>query len=328
MPQTPQDPQSIRTVSTIPIAVAKPTQAQLARDSPQLDADQFQEFFDTDHIVEDLQTGTITERWLLAGSPTEAQASGALQKYQRGDPHHKHTDHFVVRREFRYHAHSDSDTERLTMMTVTWQRMPCPHDYAVSLSTTLVAQQSWWSYDPQPKLIEQAPVGITILRPIQVLTLRVPNVEADAQDLIDVNETAYGRTNKEIFLGKPKGFWLLEDFQARQLYGDHGLFGSTGAIIKGHYEILMVLKGDPWRHHERWQINWPAGVQVIPPPPGEEGPPEKIEGLVPIIPASNSFEDMRAAHLALAVFPQSEVPFRKLVPKDVEQCVVEELSKP
>ncbi len=320
-------PSTFRTPAVQPIQALRKSALKPRRDSIQIGDARFQEYHETDHIVEDLQSGTIVERFVVGGSPSEAMASSVLQNLQQGDVHPLHVDYFIVRREFLYHAQSEDEEERAALLTVTWKRMPCPADYAIDVSTVLVSQVSWWSYDEPPQLLEIVPTGIPILRPLQLVTIRMPIVRMAAADIIELGETAIGRTNNREFLSKPAGYWLLEDVKARQLFGPHGLFGDTGAggIENGAFEIAAFFKGDPWRHHERWQAEWPDDLQPLPSPPGEEGPPGPLQ-LIPKVPVSNSFNDMRAAHTVFTPFPASTVPFTQIIPKNVEACVAEDLS--
>lgn len=322
---------SLTRFSAIKVEGIQVSQAQ-AQGPPKAPVDsRFEPYFDTFEIVEDLQGGTIREAWLVGGNPYQAQLHPALgDGLNVGDPHQFFPDHFMVRRHFKYHAQSKTEAERITLLTMTWQKIPCPHRLAIDFGTVLVSQPSWWSLETPPKNLSESFAGEAVVRPLIVMTMRIPLLAQAAKIWIDLAEQV-GTRNKGEFVFRPEGFWYFEDIRVRQLWGSAEplLADETQQVSNSRWEVALTFRGDPWRHHARWQAKFPQKRQPIP-EEDEDDPenpvPDDITANLPLRPASSSFADMRAAHNVFQPYPIAERPFLQDIDIPTELCAIPDLG--
>ena len=160
--------------------------------------------------------------------------------------------------------------------------------------------QVWWLPDPadptKPTIIPVALAqGVSVPVPQVLLRRHWPHVEIDATEVRRLG-LQQNTTNKTTFADKPAGYWLLESIQAKQLYG-----GLTTRSAIDHYEITIIWRGDPVRHHELWYADFGGGV-------------------IPIRPASMSFNDLAAVHKRFTIFQPSDLEsFNGIIP-DGKNC--------
>ena len=220
-------------------------------------------------IEEDLQTGRITERYLIPGDPSEARVSALLQGFGNANfirmephPHQWYKDAFLVSRSFKHHVQNDTTAERRTMLTLVYQKRPCPFAWEEEDIGTLVSTQMWWSGDDPPKPLSgsiQSVVGISTMMPQRLLKRRYPNVRMSAAN-VELIRDQLGNTNKIDFAGKKPDVWLFHDFRAKMLHGDF----NGNAVGEAHWEMTFFFRGDPIRKHMYWTPKAEGGVLVRP----------------------------------------------------------------
>lgn len=245
------------------------------------------EYHDSGVIEDDMQTATITDRWVVTGTPTEAFLSPGMQGLTVKTKHHTLSDAYLVKRRFAHLSKSETVADRRTIVTLVYQRRPCPWAYEDSEVGTLVSMPTWWSQDPDPiNITSGAEVSLAIMQPSRLLIRRYPAVSLSGNEVENIMEQM-GRTNNQPFRSRPAKYWLLQNIRSKMLYGDP-------LTRDGVYEITLYFLADPIRAHEIWIIQKESGVLKRP--------------------ISNSFEHMAAVHDRTTQYPQSTVTFESLVP--------------
>lgn len=255
---------------------------------------------DSGFIEDDLQTGTITERWIIQGNPWEARESPGMQNFQIKSIHAWFGNHannefaYLIKRRFEHKAKSESSDERMTLATFTWKIRPCPHEYEDEMVGTLISYITWWSRDSPPRLLAGGQVGLPIMFPSRLLIRRYPAVRLNAISL-DRIMGELGKTNELPFKGLSWRMWLFQNVRYKMLHGNP----FTG---EGTYELTLYFLGDPARRHELWR------------------PTEDDAGNL-LRPDSGSDIDLVAVHDQTTVYPQSTIPFDDIVQVyDTAQC--------
>lgn len=288
--------------------VAQPIIQQLINDIPAQSTEVvYHEFKTSREIIEDVQRGTITIQYMIQGTPDEAWRSAGLAGFARGDVHPWYDYGFLVHRSFKHAAMNDTTAGSWTLATFVYQQRPCLSLYEEDFNIALVGYQTWYSYDNIPKPMDGGQfVGINVLYPQIIYRRHWPRVKMQYSLVTQLYESV-GTTNGhrdfsgpneqfDPFLGHPDGFWLIDGVQAKLLYGRT----NPEATEDTYWEITIVFRGDPWRHHEHWYLGTP-----------EQGYPR---------PQNNEFNSMAAAHIRRKVYRPANVKFADLVPISSEGC--------
>lgn len=249
---------------------------------------------DSGSIEEDIQTGTITETWLLQGNPWEAREGPGMQGLQLKDLHRWYNGldgrpaAFCTKRRLVHKTKSDIATERTSIGTFTYQLRPCPHAFEDEEIGTLISRLMWWSLDNPPLRITNTEVGWAIMIPSRLLIRRYLAVE-QTRAQINTTMAELSKTNRTTFVGQPPGVWQFHDYRRKMLYGD-------AVTLDGVHEISLFFLGDPDRHHEIWTPRRVAG---------------KIGNLMQ--PLDNSFAELRRVHKPKVIYSPSTIDFDDLV---------------
>lgn len=241
-------------------------------------------------IHEDLQTGTITEQWVLPGNPWEAREGPGMQNLQIKDIHAWYGGHadkkyaYLIKRHFDHYAKSSDSDDRRTLATFVWQLRPCPHAFEEEEVGTLVSRLVWWSLDDPPQPMGSGEIGFAIMVPSRLLMRRYPAVELTGQQIRDIMGEL-GKTNGLPFAGESASYWLFQNARRKMLWGN-------ALTLDGVYEITLFFLGDPERRHKHW-----APILSRP------GVPLKPERL----------EDRPDVHNKTTQYPESSVDFNDLV---------------
>ncbi len=249
----------------------------------------FAQYHDSGEIEDDLQTGTITERWVVTGDPYEVMTSPGMQGLTIRTKHYQFPEAYLVKRRFQHLAKSGTVTDRRTLVTLIYQRRPCPFAYEDSEVGTLISRPTWWSWD-QPfagTLTGKSPISVSVMGPSRLLIRRYPSVRLTGDELDNVLDEL-GKTNSLQFLGKPADYWLFQNVRLKMLYGDP-------ETRTGQYEVSLYFLGDPLRHHKHWVARLVANSPVAPIPP-------------------NDFAEHEAVHEVSTIYQQSTVRFDRLIP--------------
>lgn len=239
-------------------------------------------------ISEDVQRGTITVEYIVDGTPDEVWAGSGQGGFRIGDalPGWGHEHAFIVHRHFEHHVYGGSSTSPKTLVRYTYQQRPCLGLYEEDLNVSLVGYQTYWSYDNPPQAMSLTPAQtFNILFPQIVYRRRWPRIRMHYSEIINLYEQQ-GKTNPDAFMGQDQDFWLCDGVQAKLLYGR-----TTEQFTElSVWDISIIFRGDPWRHHEFWYPRFDAGR-----------------------PVSNRFEDMRAVHVTRKQYLRSSTNFSDLV---------------
>jgi hypothetical protein len=210
-----------------------------------------QEHQDSGVIEEDLQTGTITEQWVIQGNPWEALNGPGMQGFLIKEPHQWYADPeehkyaYLVKRRFEHMARSSASDERLTLATFVWQLRPCPFAFEEEETGALISHISWWSLDDTPQPLHGGQVGIAVMHPTRMLIRRYPAIQLNYTKLERIM-AEHGKTNGVPFAEQTADYWLFQNVRTKMLYGD--------ALTKeGTYEVTLYFLGDPIRKHKLWR---------------------------------------------------------------------------
>ncbi len=234
------------------------------------------EFWRSGKITDELQTGTVTQIFDVAGFPETVYDGENIGGMEIGASHPYIRNAFLIRRDFDPLVNREDPTLAKTRCTFTYQKRPCPWGPEVSTQISLVSVISWWYYSDPPQVLTTVPQGFPLLRPQSVLTLHYPLVKTTPFDLRaierdsgtvlgnlainawetgdnvpgpDVTLIEESEFARESFYGFPYFQTLFEGVSSRLLRstGDPALEKS-----EGWYDVSLHFRIDPWRHHQRW----------------------------------------------------------------------------
>jgi hypothetical protein len=286
----------LQPLTSIPVSLlTSATAAQVV--GVQAPSSYMREFHESREIHEDIQRGTLTHVFMVAGHPTEALMDMGLSGMNIGSPHpwwqglanvdsrvaDLVRDMYLVDRTFSKVSDSSDITRRWTEVRLTYKKVCCPFSYEEDFQTTSTTMQVWWTRDPADET-GMTPVkvpislseGYSIQVPQYILRRHWPHVIISEANL-DEAKTIQLKRNYNGFRGEPKGVWLCESVQSKRLYGSGSDPGVTSETL-AHYEITITWRGDPVRQHELWIALLDSG------------------GVLPKRPTSMSFEHLAAVH--------------------------------
>jgi hypothetical protein len=223
---------------------------------------------------EDLQRGTSVWVHILKGRPDQAAQDQATGGLRLGFPHPFEPHTYLVHAKFEHYIHgadpqtsdntptSDRDNVPYTRMTLTYRQMPCPGKWEEEDSIALVSRLEWYDRLDPPHTLQGTRQSVPILIPVPVHKRHFPKVFLSPAQKTKIEETI-GLRNGEGWRGRPPGFWLLEGWRTRLLYGDPTV--GTAA-----WEVTLIWRGDPERHHGWW---WPILDDSYRPLTPNVGPP-------------------------------------------------------
>lgn len=275
------------------------------------------EYKDSRRLGEDLQRGTIVHTYIISGRPDQVAANQLLGGIQMGDPHPWQPSAYVVGLTFDHHVFGpdpDTDTntpgaardsKAYTKMRVTYQQRPCPGKWEDEGGSALISRIEWFDRGDPPKPLKDTRDGVSILVPVETYKRHFPKVFLKRSELRTIKREI-GKTNRgtggadttDPWNGEKPGFWLLEQVKHRLLYGDP----DTGPAA---YELTLIWRGDPERHHEWW---WPKFDK------GEN------ETLRPKAPTGNTRALRRAAMDARTIYDPSDLDWDTFVPLRQTLC--------
>ncbi len=220
--------------------------------------------------TEDFVSGIITHVYEVPGEPSEAALDSRLGSLQPGSIHFwsgvdeldgKYDQFFLTNRSFD-HLMKDEDTDvRTSLMTLTYERKPCPHLYEEHIRVVTRPVQEWYSRervpDPGDSRLTRTFASVSIPAPRVVLIRKYPKIKISATDLMAIAQYV-GHVSKDPYLGLPANAWLFEGLHARQLYGVYG----NRNYSESYYEITTFIEADPQRLHEYWYPKNDRGVPV------------------------------------------------------------------
>lgn len=241
------------------------------------------EYKNSREITKDLQRESIVERWVLRGSPDEATLDPQIQGYQVGKPHpwfpklpgsgSALPNAYLTSIRFKHWSFGtgavtsgqQGEAQSWTIMIVTFTQRPCPALYEERWTVSLQAVQEWYSLPMTPEekeageeypgldgdgqtvssLLSKSLVPVPILRPFPVYQRRYVKIKM-TRNAIRALRQAVGKTNGRVFLDEDPGYWMFDGFDANLLHGNDDIHSPD----TGWYELAMVFRGDPLRHHQ------------------------------------------------------------------------------
>lgn len=240
----------------------------------QLPADYIREAENSREVIEDFQRGSIVHRWNIIGRPDRVWKSSFYDTFKPGRPHPWYTKNgstaYVVSAELRHGQpgeEMETDGTRkftvgVTIATVVYATRVCPHTYERTESVALQTVPEWFTREVRGaegqielgavRIADNA-VPFVVGRPVPIVTLRWPRVALDEEARAKVRKNI-GRIIDTTFEGESPGYWLLTNAQMKHL---HGAFGSSE-----WHEVVLTLKGDPWRKHRYYKPLLARGLNV------------------------------------------------------------------
>lgn len=213
-------------------------------------------------IVEDLQSGMITQSFVVPGRPDEAYRNQHIGGLAIGTVHpwFRHT--YLVRREFKNYIVKKQEQNRRTMVTATYRTRPCPQYPEISSIMTLSSMNMWWSYDDPPRLIDPSPSGFPILQPHSTLTLHWPAYDLSLINLLKLRDLggrlmqAWDDTGEgpeaRFFFGEYCRDMLFDGMTYKLLFGPANFDHES----LSRWELAMHFRIDRLRHHQKWTANF------------------------------------------------------------------------
>lgn len=241
------------------------------------------EFKNSREITKDLQRESITERWVLRGSPDQAVLDPQIQGYQAGKPHPWFPklpgtatalpNAYLTSIRFKHWSFGteavasgqQGEAQAWTIMTVTFTQRPCPALYEERWTVALQPMQEWYSIPMTPEekaagveypgldgagqiipsFLSKSLLPVPILRPVPVYQRRYVKIKM-TRSTVRLMRQQVGKVNGKVFLEEAPGFWMFDGFDANLLHGNDDINSPD----TGWYEITMVFRGDPLRHHQ------------------------------------------------------------------------------
>lgn len=206
-------------------------------------------------ISVDLQRGMMVYIFIIAGRPDQVAKDQTLGGMREGMPHPWETDTYISRVTFEHHIHGPDpstgyntpgtarDAQAYTKMTVTYRQMPWPGQWEEDWSVALISRLEWWDHTETPKSIKGTREGVSILHPVPVYKRHFPKVELGPVEW-DSILGEIGATNGRPWMHRPISFWQFTGKRARLLYGN--------PRKRSAWELTLIFRGDPVRHHEWW----------------------------------------------------------------------------
>ncbi len=213
------------------------------------------EWKDSRNQAEDLQRGTVVHVMIVRGRPDQAALDASLGGLAVGYPHPYAPDSYVVHVRFEHYSHgpdpdsdeqtptTQRDSQNYTKMTVTYRQIPCPAKWEEQGGVSLISRLEWYDRKDPPRTLRNTREGVSILIPQPTYKRHFPKVFLSATKYNEI-EDEVGRVNGRTWHGRKPGHWLLEGWLPKLLYGD-----PTG---RAAYELTLMWRGDPERHHEWW----------------------------------------------------------------------------
>lgn len=209
-------------------------------------------------IVEDLQSGSVQQSFIVPGRPDEAYRNQHIGGLAIGTVHpwFRHT--YLVRREFKNYIVQGEEDNRRTMVTATYRTRPCPQYPELSSTMSLTSMNVWWSYDDPPLNIDKSPAGFPILQPQSTLTLHWPAYDLSLINLLKIRDLG-GRLMQKwddtgdgpaarYFFGEYCRDMLFDGMTYKLLFGPANFDHDS----LSRWELAMHFRIDRLRHHQRW----------------------------------------------------------------------------
>lgn len=214
---------------------------------------------ETRTIEEDLQSGTITQTFLVPGRPDEAYNNQHVSELDITNVHPFYRHSYLIKRRLESHVNRGQEANRLTKVTTTHQRRPCPLYPELSCTMSLTSMNTWWSYSDPPVNHDHSKAGFPVLVPQSFLAMRWPSIDMSLVNLLDIRRLgghlmqAWDDTREG---GKPRSFFgencrdmLFQGMNYNHLWGPANFSPDSGS----RWEMSLHFHIDPLRHHQKWE---------------------------------------------------------------------------
>lgn len=214
------------------------------------------EWKDSRNQAEDLQRGTVVHVTIVRGRPDQAALDASLGGLAVGHPHPYAPHSYVVHVKFEHYSYgpdpdsgqqtptTQRDSQNYTKMTVTYRQIPCPGKWEEQGGVSLISRLEWYDRKDPPRTLRGTREGVSILIPQPVYKRHFPKVFLSPAKYAEI-EDEVSKTNGNTWRGRMPGHWLFESWLPKLLFGDP----ITGTAA---YELTLMFRGDPERHHEWW----------------------------------------------------------------------------
>lgn len=214
------------------------------------------EWKDSRNQAEDIQRGTMVHQLIVAGRPDQAALDASLGGLAVGYPHPWNPHTYVIHVRFEHWSHgpdpdsgeqtptTDRDSKAYTKMTITYRQMPCPGKWEEQGGVSLISRLEWYDRRDPPQTLRGTREGVSILIPQPVYKRHFPKVFLTPTKYTEI-EDEVGMVNGVAWRGRPPGHWLLEGWLPKLLFGDPQQNSAA-------YELTLMWRADPERHHEWW----------------------------------------------------------------------------
>lgn len=213
------------------------------------------EYKDSRNLAEDIQRKTIVHIFIFAGRPDQVELDAALGSIRAGHPHPWEIDSYLVHVKFEHFLHgpdpdtagqtptTDRDSKGYTKVTATYRQMPCPGRWEEQGGVALISRLEWFDRFDPPRSLRGTREGVSIMVPHETYKRHFPKVMLSAAKYNELADEV-GTVNGFAWRGREPGYWLLEGWLPKLLYGDPA---NSAA-----YELTLMWRGDPERHHQWW----------------------------------------------------------------------------
>lgn len=250
----------------------------------QVDFTHTTEYKNSRTITKDLQRETIIERWVLRGTPDVANLDASLSAYKTGMPNpwfpknpgggaEGLSNSYITSVKFEHlcfgtnppNTGTQDEAQAWTIMTVVFTQRPCPALYEEQWTVALQSQSEWYSVpmtpaekqagdeypgrdeegDAVPTFLSRSLNPVPILRPVPVYQRKYLKIALSKTQLKNLRASV-GKLNGLEFMDEEPGYWMFDGMNATLLHGND----DPQRPDRGWYEVLLVFRGDPLRHHQ------------------------------------------------------------------------------
>jgi hypothetical protein len=222
----------------------------------------------------DLQRGLTQHIYIFAGTPDQVAKNAAIGGLREGYPHPWEKDTYLTELRFEHHIHGPDletstatpgtarESSAYTKVTVTYRQIPCPGRWEEDESSALTSRLEWFDRTDPPRSLKGTREGVPILIPVPVYKRHFPKVFLTPANWAVINGEE-GKINLNPWRGRPGGFWQFTGKRSRLLFGK--------PETRAAYELTLMFRGDPERHHDWW---WPVidPETMLPKQPGRIAP--------------------------------------------------------
>jgi hypothetical protein len=188
----------------------------------------------------------IVHEFIFVGRPDQVAKDASLGVFKLGYPHPWQEHTYLIHVKYEHYIYgpdpqdttsaaptTDRDSANYTKLTATYRQMPCPGKWEEQGGVSLISRLEWFDRMDPPRSLRGTREGVSILIPQETYKRHFPKVflsPAKYNELAD----EVGRVNGNPWRGRELGL----------LFGDPS---QTAA-----YELTLMWRGDPERHHQWW----------------------------------------------------------------------------